>query len=256
RIPEAIPTGVNNVIHEDSISIIESYTEVNDKLVIVGSFPLKDESCNEAEAYALLKGFKIAVNVGCSALAIEGSMDSPPLMCLFLHCDHREMAFVDSVSKARLNSIFWVDCDAVGKSINRVISVEYMGAYVHERFRDRLEEALEGVNFVPPIQAARDDDLTLEEARRVITPLSIMNTELMKFSSEVHDACVAGFPEGFRFKTLDVPGLATPMLVDAEATHLFQQCVGFTYNYMLRRAQEGVAVGGLHHLTHSGSRLQ
>ncbi|KAH9304458.1 hypothetical protein KI387_008862, partial [Taxus chinensis] len=51
-------------------------------------------------------------------------------------------------------------------------------------FRVQLEEAIEGVNFVPPIQVVRADGLSLEEAHRVISALSIRIAELMKFVSK------------------------------------------------------------------------
>ncbi|KAH9295349.1 hypothetical protein KI387_038937, partial [Taxus chinensis] len=120
----------------------------------------------------------------------------------------------------------------------------------------RLEKALEGVNFVTPIQVAGDEDLMLEEARRVIIALSVRNTELMKFTSKMHGACANGFLVGYRLKNLDILGLTAPVLVDADMTDLFRRRVGFTYNYMLRRAREGVAVGGLRRLTCSSSQLR
>ncbi|KAH9311894.1 hypothetical protein KI387_026929, partial [Taxus chinensis] len=113
---------------------------------------------------------------------------------------------------------------------------------------------LKKVKFIPPIQVAGNEGLSVEEARRVITDLSFRNAELMHFAVEVHRACSVGTKGVSMVKNLDFPGLSVPIMVETEVVERFRK-VGFTYNFLLRTVGGGATAGGKRRSSKMGQAL-
>ncbi|KAH9296252.1 hypothetical protein KI387_039840, partial [Taxus chinensis] len=205
------------------------------------------------------------------------AMDSPPLPCLFLHGAKREMAFCSGFSRSRVHIIFKVETEALCEAVVNILGENYMAdsararvnsevaswfvsqllltrgkkveakviaeCFIKPQHRLGLEEALTSVNLVPPLQDAGMDGISLDEAKRVIAALSTNNSTLMKFVEDIHNACAARVAGGSRIKCLDLPGLSSPILLETEVMAKFRHRVGFSYNFLLRVAQERLQGG-------------
>ncbi|KAH9329924.1 hypothetical protein KI387_002032, partial [Taxus chinensis] len=67
----------------------------------------------------------------------------------------------------------------------------------------------------------------MEEARRVIAVLFARNVVLMKFASDVHEACSTGIFEGRMLEKLDLPELSAPVVLESEGVIESSQKIRF-----------------------------
>ncbi|KAH9294341.1 hypothetical protein KI387_040455, partial [Taxus chinensis] len=87
--------------------------------------------------------------------------------------------------------------------------------------RIKLEEALEAVNLVPPMQVVGMDWISMDGAKQVIAALSSRNTSVMRFAENVHSACAASMAGRSRIKRLDLPSLSAPIVLETEVVEKF-----------------------------------
>ncbi|KAH9291977.1 hypothetical protein KI387_042842, partial [Taxus chinensis] len=193
-------------------------------------------------------------------------MAIPPLPSLFLQGEKRDMAFFGGITRAHIHIVFRAESRSIHEVIERFLGEEYMAVSARARensevtslfvsrlllvrrnvveVRDiashfikpqhhvNLDEVLEEYIQVQSFLVVEREGQDLDEPRCVIAVMSARNAELMKFASALHGACVAGNPEGYKIKKLDLPELLAPVAPETEGVTCFRKKMGFSYNFL------------------------